>query len=80
MYVTRLSDYLQAERPDETEPASFYIPGMTSWREARMKNHPNKREPDEELAAEQPLDTTDTSDVDELAVAEIAAALKALEE
>ena len=29
--MTMLSQYLQAERPDNTEPASFYVPGATDW-------------------------------------------------
>ncbi len=29
--MTTLSQYLRAERPDVTEPASFYAPGAESW-------------------------------------------------
>lgn len=31
--MTTLSQYLRAERPDVTEPASFYAPGAESWRQ-----------------------------------------------
>ena len=33
--MTTLSQYLKAERPDMTEPASFYAPGLKDWRQFR---------------------------------------------
>lgn len=29
--MTMLSQYLQAERIDKTEPASFHVPGIDDW-------------------------------------------------
>ena len=76
--MTRLNDYLRAERPDETEPASFYVPGAADWREGRTKRvrkiFPDGGPDEDEIIAD-PLDTTDTNDIDELAAAQSAAAL-----
>jgi len=33
--MTTLSQYLKAERPDTTEPASFYAPGAEDWRQIK---------------------------------------------
>lgn len=30
-----ISQYLRAERPDSTEPVSFYAPGVNDWEELR---------------------------------------------
>lgn len=32
-----LSQYLQAERMDTTEPPDFYVPGLKDWRELRTR-------------------------------------------
>jgi hypothetical protein len=48
-----LDDYLRAERPDTTEPASFYVPGARSWLEVRQPAA------DQQPAEEPPLDTAD---------------------
>ena len=80
--MTRLNDYLRAERPAETEPASFYVPGARDWREVKIfrksRGQPNGGANEDRV--EPPLDTTDTQDIDELAAAQTAAALKALED
>ena len=78
MGMSRLDDYLRAEVPDETEPASFYSPGATDWKTAAI-HRPFKGGRDED-PVESPLDTTDTQDIDPAAAAEQAAALHALEE
>lgn len=31
--MTTLSQYLKAERPDNTEPASFHVPGLKDWQQ-----------------------------------------------
>lgn len=80
--MTRLNDYLRAERPDETEPASFYIPGAHEWPSRRGPGRPRGFEPleaSEEVVDELPLDTTDTQDIDELAAVQRAEALKKLD-
>jgi len=33
--MTTLSQYLKAERIDRSEPASFYVPGISDWRQFR---------------------------------------------
>ena len=36
-HMTSLSQYLRAERPDMTEPASFYAPGAWGWEDPRVR-------------------------------------------
>ena len=68
--MTRLSDYLRAEQPDRTQPASFY--GLTHRRKARK--------PVEEVVDE-PLDNQDDLTAEEIeAAAAEAEALKHSEE
>lgn len=74
--ITRLSDYLRAERPDETEPASFYVPGAPDWRTARRDKLPAGG-PDEIELDPGPIDGG--RDVDETAAARAVAALQLLE-
>jgi hypothetical protein len=82
--MTRLSEYLHAERPDETEPASFYVPGAPDWRTARLKRttRPSQHETgdaDEEELTPNPIEeTTDVQDMMESAAAQAAATLKEL--
>ena len=33
--MTTLSQYLQAERIDRSEPASFYVPGISDWKQLK---------------------------------------------
>lgn len=33
--MTTISAYLRAERPDPTEPVSFYAPGVDDWSQVR---------------------------------------------
>lgn len=79
--ITRLSDYLRAEQPDHTEPASFYIPGAQSWH-GRKPRKPTEPIPDltnEDVVLE-PIEA-DVVDADELdAVEADATARKNLEE
>ena len=35
--MTTMSQYLRAERPDVTEPVSFYAPGAWGWGDPRLK-------------------------------------------
>ena len=83
--MTRLSDYLHAERPDETEPASFYVPGAPDWRTARLKRttRPSQHETgdaDEDELAPSPIEeTTDVQEMIESAAVQEAAALKELD-
>ena len=35
--MTTLRQYLAAEQPDPTEPASFYVPGATGWNDPELK-------------------------------------------
>ena len=67
--MTRLNDYLRAERPDTTEPASFYVPGARSWEEVGSGRGKGGRPkagwpgvglpPADGGAADDPLDTND---------------------
>lgn len=57
--MTRLSDYLRAETPDETEPVTFYRPGAKSWYEVK-RGQP--AEPETDADAEEELrDVRDTA-------------------
>jgi hypothetical protein len=76
--MSRLDEYLRAERPDTTEPASFYIPGALDWTgripgAGRMPS----RGVDHEVA--EPIETIDTQELNESAAAHEAAALQSLE-
>lgn len=33
-----ISDYMRAERIDFTEPAGFYVPGITDWNEMNRRD------------------------------------------
>ncbi len=33
--MTMISQYLQAERLDKSEPASFHVPGLDDWQELK---------------------------------------------
>lgn len=35
MVVTSLKDYMAMERPDTSEPASFYVAGAENWEDYR---------------------------------------------
>ncbi len=35
--MTSLTQYLLAERPDYSEPASFYVPGAVMWGDPNIK-------------------------------------------
>lgn len=77
--MTSLNDYLRAEQPDKTEPASFYRPGATGWDQHGPKRKPYTGGDHEvELPEEPPLDTNDTDEA--AAVADVTAALSRLEE
>lgn len=77
--MTSLNDYLRAERPDRTEPVTFYRPGATSWSDYRTLRVPVTGGPDEELA--DPFNDPDEDDIaDEVAAAQTAATLSKLEE
>jgi len=76
--ITRLSDYLRAEQPDHTEPASFYIPGAQSWH-GRKPRKPTEPVPD--LTNEDAVLEAEAVNTDELDAAEAEGrALKNLEE
>ena len=91
--MSRLSDYLRAEQPDYTEPASFYVPGAESWREARFKTSHSggrrKQGVDNEIQIDTVtfdqdesgagLELSESRDLDEFAAAQEAAALLKLE-
>ncbi len=76
--ITRLNDYMRAEVPDVTEPASFYVPGAVDWFEARAKRVRRIFPNDIEVDAE-PLESIDLQEVSESAAAEMADSLKYLE-
>jgi hypothetical protein len=76
--MSRLDDYLRAERPDTNEPASFYIPGADSWhgRIPGAGRLPSRGEDDE---ITDPMETIDAQEVTESAALQAAADLQSQE-
>ena len=75
--MTKLSDYMRAEVPDETEPASFYVPGAVDWKSARAKHKPLTRGANEDDVALEPIEEViDVQELSETAAAQAAAAIK----
>lgn len=75
--MTRLNDYMRAEQPDKTEPASFYVPGAENWKMARAKRQPAPGGTDEDDVALEPIEEViDIQELSESAAAQEAAALK----
>ena len=70
--MTRLNDYLRAERPDETEPASFYIPGADDWLTVKKTRRPRGGGHEDPVDAE--LNCADVHDTDPYAAAQQVAA------
>lgn len=78
--MTRLSDYLRAERPDETEPASFYVPGAPDWLSVHKGKHPARPTRAEGGDHEAPLDTQEDPDIDDIVATQAVATFKHLED
>lgn len=81
--MTRLNDYLRAERPDLTEPASFYVPGARDWASAKKgrPDLPKGGANEETVSGDAPLDTNDEPEiVNEVAAAQTAAAIEQLQD